>query len=129
MIRYFAKLDADNVVVDVKKINDPSVNTDEEGKNFLNNLLGTNDNWIQTYKDGSQRAHMAFIEGEYLPEHDVFIDVCWFPSWTLNQETWKWVAPRPIPEPRENREIYWSEETTSWVYRKTIPNFEDDPIE
>jgi len=125
-MKYFAKLDAENVVVDVKAVADDSIDTDEKGKNFLNNLLGTDDNWIQTFKDGAQRAHMAFIEGKYLPEHDVFIDVCWFPSWTLNEETWIWEAPKPMPEPRENREIYWSEETTSWVYRKTGPEDFDD---
>ena len=129
MPRYFAKVNAENRVEDVQIIDDPSVVTDEDGKNFLNKLFKTNDNWIQTYKDGSKRVHFAYIEGHYNPEHDVFYDWQPFASWTLNTDTWTYSPPKPQPEARPNRETYWNEEAQLWMFRKTVPDFDDDPVE
>ena len=134
-MKYFAKLDAENVVVDVKAVADDSIDTDEKGTAFLNNLYGTDDEWLLCQKDiqgvgsGNPRVWMAYIDGKYLREDNVFIDVCWFPSWTLNTETWEWTPPKPKPEERENRETYWNEDAQLWMYRKTVPDFEDDPVE
>ena len=46
MAQYFAKIGADDIVVDLQKVADDSINTDEKGTAFLNNLYWTNDEWL-----------------------------------------------------------------------------------
>jgi len=129
MAKYFAKLDENNIVIRVSVLHDDVAPTEEAGKNFLNNLYKTSDNWVETFQDGSQRAHYAGVDGHYDPDNDVFYEQQNFPSWTLNTETWEWVPPKPKPEDKPDRELYWNEEAQLWVFRKTVPDFKDDPIE
>ena len=72
---------------------------------------------------------MAYIDGKYLREDNVFIDVCWFPSWTLDKTTYEWTPPKPKPEQRPDRQLYWNEALQMWLHRKTVPDYEDDPVE
>ena len=135
MAKYFAKIGADDIVVDVQKVADDSIDTDEKGTAFFNNLYGTNDEWLLCQKDvqgvdsGNPRVWMAYIDGKYLREDDVFIDVCWFPSWTLDKTTYEWTPPKPKPAQRPDRQLYWNEALQMWLHRKTVPDYEDDPVE
>ena len=36
-----------------------------------------------------------------------------FPSWTLNQTTWLWESPTPMPQ--DGKMYQWDEGTVSWV--------------
>jgi len=78
--------------------------------------------WIQTSYNtyGNQhkldgtplRGNYAGIGFTYDRENDVFYAPQPFPSWTLNNTTWLWEPPVPMPEGG----IYnWDEATTSWV--------------
>jgi hypothetical protein len=77
--------------------------------------------WIQTSYNtyGGQhpegrplRGNFAGIGFTYDRENDVFYAPQPFQSWILNNTTWLWEAPTPMPEGG----IYtWDEATLSWV--------------
>lgn len=63
------------------------------------------------------RANYAGIGYTYDIVNDVFYAPQPYPSWTLNQSTWLWEAPTPMPT--EGGPYAWDEATTSWV---SVPN-------
>lgn len=78
--------------------------------------------WIQTSYNtfGNQhpegrplRGNYAGIGFTYNAQNDVFYAPQPYPSWTLNQSTWLWEAPTPMPQ--DGKEYYWDELTTSWI--------------
>ena len=65
------------------------------------------------------RGNYAGIGYEYSEDLDAFIPPQPFASWTLNETTFLWEAPVPMPEDAGTGEppiMYkWDEETTDWV--------------
>ena len=110
---YFAKLGADNIVIEVHPVHNDTATSEQVGIDFLNNLLGTNDVWKQTFKDGSQRKNYAGKGYTYDETKDAFIPPKPFNSWTLNEDTCIWEAPSAKPD--DGKRYEWNEETTSWV--------------
>jgi hypothetical protein len=115
----FAKLDDNNIVIEVLGLSNDVVNnlpfpeSESLGIAFLNNLLGENANWKQTSYNRNFRKQLASIGYTYDPGLDAFISPRNFPSWLLNLDTCEWEAPIPYPT---NGKIYnWDEETQSWV--------------
>jgi hypothetical protein len=89
---------------------------------FFNTFVDSSPgDWIQTSYNthGNQhpegrplRGNYAGIGFVYDRNNDVFYAPQPFPSWTLNNTTWLWEAPTPMPEGG----IYtWNEQTLSWV--------------
>jgi hypothetical protein len=86
---------------------------------FVDSSPGT---WIQTSYNtyGNQhtqggtplRANYAGIGYIYDRENDVFYAPQPYPSWTLNQSTWIWEAPTPMPT---GGPWLWDETTISWT--------------
>jgi hypothetical protein len=86
---------------------------------FVDSSPGT---WIQTSYNthGGQhpegrplRGNYAGVGYTYDSQNDVFYAPQPFASWTLNQTTWLWEAPTPMPT---DGKIYrWDEPTTSWI--------------
>lgn len=78
--------------------------------------------WVQTSYNtyGNQhtqggtplRGNYAGINYTYDKDNDVFYAPQPFLSWTLNQSTWIWEPPTPMPKDGLYR---WDEPTTSWV--------------
>lgn len=79
--------------------------------------------WIQTSYNtiGGQhtqggtplRGNYAGIGYTYDAQNDVFYAPQPFPSWVLNNTTWTWEAPTPMPQ---DGKIYkWDEPTLAWV--------------
>lgn len=109
---HFAKV-RDGVVVQV------IVAEPEFFNNFLDSSPGT---WIQTSYNtyGNQhtqggtplRGNYAGIGYIYDRENDVFYAPQPYPSWTLNQSTWIWEPPTPMPTDAPYK---WDEQTTSWI--------------
>lgn len=64
--------------------------------------------------DGGEalRGNYAGIGYIYDAEHDVFYPPSPFPSWVMNESTWLWEAP--IPMPVDGKTYNWNEETKSW---------------
>lgn len=77
--------------------------------------------WIQTSyntlgnqhpEDRPLRGNYAGIGFTYDRTNDVFYAPQPYPSWVLNEDTWLWEAPTPMPT---DGKIYsWNETTTSW---------------
>jgi hypothetical protein len=86
---------------------------------FIDSSPGT---WIQTSYNtyGNQhpegrplRANYAGIGYSYDAKNDVFYAPQPYPSWVLNESTWLWEAP--IPMPTDGKSYTWDEPTTSWL--------------
>ena len=69
-------------------------------------------NEIDVYVEYSNE-NAATIGGGYNAEANVFIGPKPFPSWTLNEESFKWESPDgPMPTDGVYR---WDEISTSWI--------------
>jgi len=68
--------------------------------------------FTSTNTDTPVRKHCARIGYGYDVEHDVFISIRPFPSWTLN-ETFDWIPP--VSRPNDEQQYVWDETTLNWV--------------
>jgi len=145
---YFAKLDENNNVIDIVSINNDIFNIndieiEEIGINFLISLFN-HINWKQTSyntrggihylpnsnipsstQEKALRWNYACIGHIYDEVRDVFISPKPYASWHLNEETYLWESPIPMPNkdfiPIEykNYNIYkWNEDITNWLLIK-----------
>jgi len=85
---------------------------------FVDSSPGT---WIQTSYNthGNQhpegrplRGNYAGIGYTYDAQNDVFIAPKPFNSWVINEETWLWEAPTPMPD--DGKLYNWDEASTNW---------------
>jgi hypothetical protein len=114
---YFAKLDENNVVLEVLAVNNnellqDGVESEAKGIEFLVNWSGGYTNWKQTSYNGKIRKRYAGIGYIYDAQRDAFIPPKSFPSWVLNEETCLWEAPVPMPD--DGQRYYWDDAATSW---------------
>lgn len=100
----------DTIVIEVIVIDNQY---EDEGQDYINNVLGLNGNWIQTSYNNNIRANYAGIGYTYDEFNDVFYSPEPFVSWILNEETWKWEAPIPYPE--DGNTYIWDEANLEWV--------------
>jgi len=121
---HFAELNNNNIVLRVIVVNNSDIldengiESEEIGKIFCENLLGGR--WVQTSYNATFRKNYAGIGFEYSEEYDGFIPPKpeQYPSWILNVESCRWVAPVPYPSedaPDGRNRWRWDEETISWV--------------
>ena len=115
---HFAKIGLDNLVTDVlvvanREIMDSTgVEYESIGVEFFKNLTG-HETWIQTSYNGTIRKNYAGIGYTYDSQRDAFIPPKPYPSWTLVEETCRWVSP--ISYPTDGKLYNWNEETLSWI--------------
>ena len=109
---HFAKLKTGNIVETVVVVNNDVATSEQIGIDFLNNLYGTRDVWIQTSYNGNFRKNFAGIGFRYDDEKDAFVAPQPFPSWTLNEDTCKWEAP--VDKPNDDNYYLWNEENKNW---------------
>jgi hypothetical protein len=84
----------------------------------VTNLGGT---WVQTsyntlagkHSQGGTPLHKNYAGVGSLFDGVGFYAPQPFPSWTLDEETYVWNAPTPMPI--DDKRYSWDEETTSWV--------------
>jgi hypothetical protein len=85
---------------------------------FVDSSPGT---WLQTSYNthGNQhpegrplRGNYAGVGFTYDAQNDVFIAPKPFNSWVINEDTWLWEAPTPMPD--DGKVYTWDEETTNW---------------
>ena len=116
---HFAKLDENNLVIDVVVVNnnnllDASGNESEAiGIDFLTSWSDGYTNWRQTSYNGNFRKNYAGIGYTYDPQRDVFIPPKPFPSWILDETTCLWIPPIPMPE--DDKLYRWDENTLAWT--------------
>tara|TARA_R100000808_G_scaffold1932_1_gene8142 strand:- start:1433 stop:1801 length:369 start_codon:yes stop_codon:yes gene_type:complete len=118
---HFAKINKKNIVVTVIAAK----------QNFIDNAF-PNQTWIKTsyntkggihYEPNSNipsedqskalRKNYAGVGCVYDPERDAFYEPQPFKSWTLNEETCQWEAPKPYPQ--DGKLYKWNESKKSWV--------------
>jgi hypothetical protein len=118
---HFAQIDENNIVLRVIVIDDSLEN---EGQNYINNILGLSGTWLKTsyntnnglHKLGGTpfRKNFAGAGFTYDAEKDAFIEPKPdFASWVLNEETCRWEAPKPYPGDGLN--YIWSENSLNWI--------------
>ena len=115
---HFAKLDANNIVVDVNCLHndellDNGVESEAKGIEFLTNWSGGYSNWKQTSHNGNFRKNYAGVGYVYDADRDAFIAPKPFDSWLLDETTLVWSAP--VPYPQDGKQYQWNEPTTAWV--------------
>ena len=115
---HFAKIGLDNLVTDVlvvanREIMDSTgVEYESIGVEFFKNLTG-HETWMQTSYNGNIRKNYAGVGYSYDSQRDAFIPSKSYPSWTLVEETCRWVSP--VSYPTDGKLYNWNEETLSWI--------------
>jgi hypothetical protein len=88
---HFAKLDDDNVVVDVVVVSNADAVSEQAGIDFLIGLLGES-TWVQCSYNSNIRKQYPGVGYTYDPIADVFVAPSPGPGWSLN-ENHDWVNP------------------------------------
>ena len=76
--------------------------------------------WVETFKDRSERAHFASPGFTYDETLDVFIPPKPYESWVLT-DSYTWEAPKPEPEMEFDQDgnvtvsYVWDESVGEWV--------------
>lgn len=112
---HFAKLDENNIVIEVRVISNNALDPNDEensGIEFYKQWSGGWDNWKQTSYNGKIRKNFAGVGFFYDPILDAFIPPKPYPSWSLNEETCHWQAPKKCPD---DGFYYWDEEDQNWI--------------
>jgi len=117
---HFAKLDENNVVLEVHTVHNnellqDGVESEAKGIQFLVDWSGGYTNWKQTSYNRRIRKNYAGFGYTYDAQRDAFIPPQPFPSWVLNEETCLWDAPVAMPD--DDQFYKWDESTTSWIAR------------
>ena len=116
---HFAKLNEDNIVVDVNVVGNEDVQhlefpeSEAAGIQFLNNWAGAEYKWKQTSYNANFRKNYAGIGYTYDAERDAFIPPQPFPSWVLDENSCLWSAPVPYPD--DGNLYQWNEESLLWT--------------
>lgn len=123
---HFAKLDENNIVIEVIVINNEVI-TDENGNEneqlgiyFCKQLFGEDTKWVQASYNGNIRKRYPAYGDTYNEELDAFITPKPYPSWILNSETCDWEAPIPKPDINSDEVALWNEETLEWIITNNI---------
>ncbi len=111
---HFAKLDENNIVLEVHVVNNDALDSSNEeasGIEFLTQWSGGHTLWKQCSYNGTFRGAYPGPGWRYDAGLDKFISPARFPSWTLNAETGEWMPPIERPE----GSYYWNEADQTWV--------------
>ena len=112
---HFAKLDNNNIVIDVNVVNNDvldSENEEQSGIEFLTQWSNGYTNWKQTSYNANFRKNYAGIGHIYDPILDAFIAPQPFDSWLFDEKTCQWYAPKPYP--LDDNMYVWNEELEEW---------------
>jgi hypothetical protein len=135
---HFAKLDENNVVIQVivldnNSIINPETNKEDEtiGINFCKSLYGDDTKWKQTSYNENFRGSFAGLGYFYDQTYDAFFPPTPYKSWIVDENTLKWTSPVEKPDTDEYfKDTYeWIEETQCWfsieeyVYTKYAKDF------
>lgn len=121
----FARLDENNVVIEVHSVNNDVILDDDGNESeaigiaFQQSLFGADTVWKQTSYNGNMRKNFAGIGYTYDADRDAFIPPKPFDSWVLNETICQWEAPIPRPDYdnryRWDEDAYQTDNTEGWV--------------
>ena len=117
---HFAKLDDNNVVLQVNSVANAALdpaNEEASGIAFLTEWSGGYTNWVQTSYNGKIRYNYASIGFTYDPIDDAFIAPKPYPSWILNNDK-QWDSP--VAHPQDQKTYFWNEEAGEWHEAETF---------
>lgn len=122
---HFAEIDENNIVLRVMVVNNSEcinaqgVEDESVGIEFCKSLFGGK--WIQTSYNDKIRKKYAVVGDYYDNILDSFISPKPYPSWILDETTYKWKAP--IAYPTTGLNYFWDELILSWkkMYVEFIP--------
>jgi hypothetical protein len=109
---HYARLNEQNIVVQVIVVADSDEPTEALGVEFCQNLFGGG-TWRKTSYNGNIRKNFAGPGFSYDVIRDAFIAPKPYASWTLDETTCKWEPPIPIPTAFGL--WHWDEITLTWV--------------
>ena len=95
---HFAKLDDNNLVIDVNVINNAVLDANNEeasGIEFLTQWSGGYSNWKQTSYNGKIRKNFAALNFIYDETRDAFIAPEPDNQIGFDEETCRWIVPEP----------------------------------
>tara|TARA_B100000745_G_scaffold79126_1_gene48589 strand:- start:437 stop:751 length:315 start_codon:yes stop_codon:yes gene_type:complete len=98
---HYAKINNDGVVGEVIVADPDYISTLDESFR-----------WIQTSYNNNFRKRFAGVGYTYDRVRDVFLSPKRYSSWILNETTYEWEAPTPMPD--DDKMYRWDEDTTSW---------------
>jgi len=99
--QYFAQLDENNVVIDVRVVT---------AQFMAENPGRYPGRWVETFVGDSNKQY-AGVGFEYLETDEDFRPQQPYPSWTWANKTWN----PPTPMPSTGEPYRWSEEDLEWV--------------
>lgn len=108
---HFAKLDDNNVVIEVHVVHNNDAPTEEAGISFLTNWSGGYTNWKQCSYNGTIRKQYPGIGYYYDSVNDIYIAPQPYPSWSLDNN-FDWQSPVPRPD---GFGWVWNEELLNWI--------------
>ena len=134
----FAKLDENNIVLDVLKVADSDAPTEAAGISFMQGVYGASTNWAQGYFSAEDPAGQAdkrynppATGGYWDPTNQAFVNSKPYASWTLDAN-YRWQAPvtEPAYDPEDASIPFymhsWDEPNQRWLSASGAGN---DPIE
>ena len=107
---HFAKIDENNIVVDVLVVPDEQ---EDRGQEYLNEI-GFDGKWIQTSYNNNIRKMFAGIGSKYNPDLDRFEPAQEFAGWVWNEELYIYEPPFDPPEITDEQFALWNNETEDW---------------
>ncbi len=117
---HFAKIDENNIVIQVLVIDQETINTGHFGdpNRFVQTSYNTRGG-VHYGEDGfpdngeALRKNYAGIGYIYDSVRDAFYAPQPFPSWTLDEDTCFWMPP--VTAPSDGKLYVWNEDTLNWI--------------
>ena len=109
-MKYFVEISPSNIVLN-KVVAD-----DNETSASIQKIMKSSNTWLECKKSGgSGVGGTGHIGDTYDPANGVFIEPQPYPSWTLNNTTFRWDPPVAKPAETATSIWTWDEETEQWV--------------
>lgn len=126
---HFAKLDPNNVVLEIVVVNnsvltnDNSIEDENIGIEYLKNLTG-HEKWKQTSYNAKFRGSFAGMNFIYDEENDIFVPPTMSDKWVFDEaeQGYKPAVPIPQDDPGENFYYRWDIDSGSWIKEEITTN-------
>ena len=112
IMAHYAKIDEDNIVVQVIVAEESVINSFDNPNEWIQTSYNTHKG-VHSAGGTPLRKNFAGIGFTYDKIRDAFIPPKPYESWTLNEDTCDWEPPTPNPTDEDNY-YNWNEETTQW---------------
>jgi hypothetical protein len=126
---HFARIDRNNkviqvIVVDNKELQGTEFPESEAvGQKFIKDI-GLPGIWVQTSYNKKFRKNFAGRDFTFDRINDVFIPPQPYKSWSLDNNSFTWNPP--IPMPKDNNFYDWDEDSLSWKILPTMSGISTD---